>query len=130
MTRALELPCQILSGFGCSGGTVMSELFLRDRTVRRAALGGASNGQRMAALPCALVARALCDGVGHKPGTAAAYEFLGARALLQELVMAGFELKTGACYLGGTARSPGGNPNGGILPGCSTGFVPASLRRT
>jgi hypothetical protein len=83
-----------LSGLGCSGGVVMSELFLSDGSVRRAALVGRRDGQRMAALPCALVARALSHGAVPVRGAAAAYEFLGAGALLQNLIEAGFELHT------------------------------------
>ena len=70
----------------------MSELFLSDGSVRRAALVGRRDGQRMAALPCALVARELCNAAKVRPGTTTAYDFLGARPLLARLVDAGFEL--------------------------------------
>jgi hypothetical protein len=72
----------------------MSELFCHDGSVQRAALFGCRDGQRMAALPCALVARALYEGKTAKHGAATAYEFLGARALLQKVIEAGFELHT------------------------------------
>ena len=78
---------------GCSGGAVKSELFFGDGSVRRAVLVGRHDGQRMAALPCALVARALCEESIPVQGAATAYEFLGARSLLEKLVEAGFELK-------------------------------------
>src|SRR5262249_30171176 len=58
-------------GVGCSGGAVMTELFWADGSVRRAALLARRDGQRMAALPCALAAQALCAG-GGKPGVATA----------------------------------------------------------
>jgi hypothetical protein len=48
----------------------------------------------MAALPCALVARALATGDLAIRGAATAYEFLGAGTLLEKLVEAGFELHT------------------------------------
>jgi hypothetical protein len=92
IARVLEVPGRLLAWLGCSGGVVMSELFLSDGSVRRAALAGRRDGQRMAALPCALVARALCEAASARPGTATAYDFLGARPLLANLVDAGFEL--------------------------------------
>jgi hypothetical protein len=78
--------------FGTSGGAVMSEVFLRDGTTRRAALVARQDGQRMAALPCALVAHALAAGTAIAGGTRTAYEFLGAEALLEQCAAAGFEL--------------------------------------
>jgi hypothetical protein len=42
--------------FGTSGGAVMTEVSFSDGTTRRAALVALQEGQRMAALPCALVA--------------------------------------------------------------------------
>jgi len=95
MARVLELPGRLSAWLGCSGGAVMAELFLSDGSVRRAALIGRRDGQRMAALPCALVARALCEAARVRPGTATAYDFLGAGPLLAKLVDAGFELHTG-----------------------------------
>jgi hypothetical protein len=88
----LELPGRAFRWLGCSGGAVMAELFCVDGTVRRAALSGHRDAQRMAALPCALVARHLAETHALKPGAATAYEFLGARPLLNALVEAGFEL--------------------------------------
>jgi len=92
--RLLELPGRALGWLGCSGGAVMSELFLSDGSVRRAALVGHHDGQRMAALPCALAARALSESDVPIRGAITAYEFLGARPLLEKLVEAGFELHT------------------------------------
>lgn len=90
--RLLELPGRMMSWLGCSGGAVIAELFLADGTVRRAALVGTTDGQRMAALPCAFVARALSEGNLPRTGAATVYEFLGARTLLDKLIEAGFTL--------------------------------------
>jgi hypothetical protein len=92
--RLLQWPATLVSKVGCSGGALMTELFLADGSVRRAALAGRADAQRMASLPCALVTRGLCQGTAARPGTATAYEFLGARKLLDELVAAGFSLHT------------------------------------
>jgi hypothetical protein len=72
----------------------MSELFLADGTVTSAALSGRTDAQRMAALPCALVARALSEDCIAAPGALTAYDFMGARTLLDKLVEAGYELHT------------------------------------
>jgi hypothetical protein len=90
--RLLRLAGGALSKLGCSGGAVMTELFLADGSVRRAALVGRTDGQHMASLPCALAARALCAAPAVAPGARAAYEFFGARPLLKALVAAGFQL--------------------------------------
>jgi hypothetical protein len=81
-----------LGGLGCSGGAVMIELFYPDGSVHRAALVGRQDGQRMAALPCALVAHALASGNVKRGGACTAYELLGARALLEQVAAEGFEL--------------------------------------
>jgi hypothetical protein len=94
MARILELAARPSGRLGSSGGAVMSELFLADGSVHRAALVAHRDGQRMAALPCAFVARALHDGTVQRPGAATAYEFLGARPLIENLVNAGFQLHT------------------------------------
>jgi hypothetical protein len=70
----------------------MSEVFGADGVVRRAAVGGPDDGQRMAALPCAVVAQRLSAGEASIIGAATAYDFLGDEALLSELVSAGFAL--------------------------------------
>jgi hypothetical protein len=90
--RALDLPGRALGWLGCSGGAVMSELFFSDGSVRWAALVARRDGQRMAALPCALVARGLSVGDTYIQGAVTAYEFLGAATLLGKLVEEGFEL--------------------------------------
>jgi Saccharopine dehydrogenase NADP binding domain len=89
----LEWPGKALGWLGCSGAAVMAELFLADGSVRRAAISGPRDGQRMAALPCALVAHALSAGQVRVRGAATAYEFLGAQALVTGLIQAGFTLQ-------------------------------------
>jgi hypothetical protein len=79
---------------GCSGGAVMAELFFADGSVRRTSLVARTDGQRMAALPCAFVARDLCAGTNPLRGAQTAYEFLGAERLLQELQAAGFDWRS------------------------------------
>jgi hypothetical protein len=78
--------------FGTSGGAVMTEVFFSDGTMRLSSLVAPKEGQRMAALPCAIVARDLAAGTRIKGGAWTAYEFLGAEVLLDELIAAGFEL--------------------------------------
>jgi hypothetical protein len=90
-TAALfDFPGRLMGWYGHSGGFVMTELFLADDSVRRAAIGGPSDGQRMAALPCALVAQKLASIEGLHIGASTAYEFLGADGLLDALAAAGF----------------------------------------
>jgi hypothetical protein len=88
----LAWPGRCLQFLGCSGAAIQSELYLRGGEVRRAALATDRDGQRLAALPCALVAEALTLHGAIRLGAATAYEFLGAPALLEELVKAGFRM--------------------------------------
>jgi hypothetical protein len=81
-----------LPRLGTSGGVVMSEVFLGDGSIRRAALVARREGQRMAALPCALAAHALATTARPAAGTWTAYKFFGAEDLLGELTAAGFQL--------------------------------------
>ncbi|HEX4966748.1 MAG TPA: saccharopine dehydrogenase NADP-binding domain-containing protein [Thermoanaerobaculia bacterium] len=83
---------RILSRFGHSGGAVKVELWAPDGTAASAALGGDRDGQRMAALPAALVAQGLCEGTVTARGVVTAWEALGARALIEGLVASGFAL--------------------------------------
>jgi hypothetical protein len=92
MARFLERLGWVFRGIGSSGGAVLTELFFPDGSTRRAALVARKDGQRMAALPCALVARSLGQGPGPVQGACTAYELLGAVPLLEQLVAAGFEL--------------------------------------
>jgi hypothetical protein len=89
----LERVGRLTRGRGCSGGAVMTELFYEDGLVRRASLSGGRDGQRMAALPCALVGRVLCAGVPSRYGVATAYELLGAGPLLEGIGVEGFTLR-------------------------------------
>jgi hypothetical protein len=83
---------ELLRGLGCSGGAVMTELFYVDGSVRRAALVARRDGQRLAALPCALAAHALARGEIKGWGARTAYELLEAGTLLERLTAEGFEL--------------------------------------
>ena len=58
----------------------------------RAALSSDLDGQRMAALPCALAVEALLGGGGAREATGAlaAYDLLGAEALLARIEREGF----------------------------------------
>jgi hypothetical protein len=49
----------------------------------------------MAAMPCALAARNLVQGEVKRPGSATAYEFFEWKELLDQLVHAGFVLRSG-----------------------------------
>lgn len=81
--------------FGTSGAAIMTELFFTDGSSKHATLLAREYGQRMAALPCALVARSLCLKPATRFGAMTAYEFVGAPALLQKLTEQGFELFLG-----------------------------------
>lgn len=81
-----------LSGFGHSGGFVQVELFAPDGATATASLGGAEDGQRMAALPAAFVALGLLDGTVTARGVVTAYEALGTRRLIEALVAEGYVL--------------------------------------
>jgi hypothetical protein len=83
-----------LSFFGHSGGCVQVELWAPGggRSAPAVeALGGAENGQRMAALPAAFVAADLASGAIGPRGLTTAYEALGADGLLNRLAAAGYE---------------------------------------
>ena len=95
MARLLAVPGRLLGWLGCSGGAVLTELFPQEGPARQAALLARHDGQRMAALPCALVARALSAGRGSPSGALTAYEFLGSKTLLRGLTSEGFELVNG-----------------------------------
>jgi hypothetical protein len=81
-----------LSFFGHSGGWVQVELWDSGGARAAAALGGASDGQRMAGLPAAFVARGLHEGGVAGRGFTTAYEALGADALIERLIAEGYEL--------------------------------------
>jgi hypothetical protein len=84
---------RIFPRFGSSGCAVRADLFFAGGAGRSATLFTRANGQRMAALPCALVVRALCEGNSEARGALTAYEFLGADNLLKRLVAEGCALQ-------------------------------------
>jgi hypothetical protein len=88
----LNLPGRVFGRLGCSGAAIMTELFFADGSTCRAALVARGEGQRMAALPAALVAQRLGENLSLNRGVCAAYEFLGSGDLLQALVGQGHEL--------------------------------------
>jgi saccharopine dehydrogenase-like protein len=92
LLRGLAPLARRLSRFGHSGGFVKVDLVAPDGTAASAAIGGAIEGQRMAALPAAFVAQDLYEGRVPSSGVMTAYEVIGARPLLERLVAAGYEL--------------------------------------
>jgi hypothetical protein len=92
LTAALTRLSAWVPRVGSSGGVVMTELFY-EGTTRRAWVLARRDGQRMAGLPCAFVAEALCRGEPTAGGALTAYEFLGADRLLELLEAEGFERK-------------------------------------
>jgi NAD(P)-dependent dehydrogenase (short-subunit alcohol dehydrogenase family) len=91
--RAIGRP---LGGVGHSGGAILAELFWPDGERRWAALGSSTDGQQMAALPCALVAARLAEQRETDPvGALPAWQLFGVQPLLEELTAAGFSLTTG-----------------------------------
>ena len=70
---------------------IQVELIDRHGMVRRAALVAKQDGQRMAALPCALAVEALCGDVDLEPGAFSVVELLGGAPLLEAICQRGFE---------------------------------------
>jgi hypothetical protein len=89
--RLLELAAGPIR-WGTSGGAIMTELFYADGTSARATLLARRDGQRLAALPCALSALSLAGAQNSVAGAMTAYELLGPEALIAGLQQAGFEL--------------------------------------
>lgn len=83
---------RLASRFGHSGGYVKVELWSSDGERSGAWIGGAREGQRMAALPAAFVARGLYEGAVRARGTVTSYGALGARNLLERIAAAGYDL--------------------------------------
>jgi hypothetical protein len=77
---------------GTSAAVWRTELFFATGSIRQATLLARTDGQRLAALPCSLAVRALCEQTVPAPGAQTAYELLGADSLLRQLVAKGFEL--------------------------------------
>jgi hypothetical protein len=92
LLRAFTPLARGLSRFGHSGGFVKVELWSADGEAASLALGGARDGQRMAALPAAFVARDLYEGSLASRGVVTAWEALGAESLIDQLVKAGYTL--------------------------------------
>lgn len=90
LSRAILPMARLASRFGHSGGYVKVELWGDSRS--EASIGGAREGQRMAALPAAFVARGLHEGSLEARGTVPSYEALGARLLLERIAAAGYDL--------------------------------------
>ena len=91
--RTADLLSRLSLRVGSSGGVVQVEVFSPDG-LKRGSLSGARDGQRMAALPCVLVAERLCSGV-EATGVTTAPGLLGARPLLDAIAAEGFELSLG-----------------------------------
>jgi hypothetical protein len=81
----------LLRGIGSSGGAVMSELFFADGSTRRVAIVARQDGQRLAALPAVYVAERLSRGLECPRGAVTAYDVLGAKELIEQLVADGYE---------------------------------------
>lgn len=94
LSRAITPMARLASRFGHSGGYVKVELSGPDGERSGAWIGGAREGQRMAALPAAFVARGLYEGKVEARGTVTSYEALGAGPLLARISAAGYD----SCY--------------------------------
>jgi hypothetical protein len=84
--------CELLRGWGCSGGAVMTEFLFAGGAAGRATMLSRTDGQRMAAWPCVLVAEALAKAQPGRTGACTAFELLGAQPMLTQMVATGFEL--------------------------------------
>jgi hypothetical protein len=91
VSRAITPMARLASRFGHSGGYVKVELTGPDGKRSDAWIGGAREGQRMAALPAAFVARGLYEGSVEERGALTSYEALGARPLLDRISAAGYD---------------------------------------
>lgn len=91
LSRAITPMARLASRFGHSGGYVKAELWSPDGERSEAWIGGARDGQRMAALPAAFVARELYEGSMTARGAVTSYEALGARPLLEKISAAGYD---------------------------------------
>jgi hypothetical protein len=92
LTPWLERIGSVMGWCGSSSGVILVELFYASGSARRVALVARREGQRMAALPCALATRALCRESQLRRGAVTAYELLGGQRLLELLIAEGFEL--------------------------------------
>jgi short subunit dehydrogenase-like uncharacterized protein len=92
LLRAVTPVARVLSHFGHSGGFVKVELWSASGATASAALGGATDGQRMAALPAAFVAMSLYEGRVTARGVVTPWEALGAEPLIGRLVAQGYQI--------------------------------------
>lgn len=83
---------RIVPASGTSGGVVQCELSWTDGRTSRAAAVSTSGGQRMAVVPCVLVADALAGGNSAAVGARWPHEVVGAEALLAGVQRAGFAI--------------------------------------
>lgn len=90
--RALARLGNALRGVGTSAGAVMAELWWPEGERRGAALVAARDGQRMAALPCALAVAAL-SGLHQGGGALLPHELLGRDGLISALAAAGYPME-------------------------------------
>jgi hypothetical protein len=94
VARLLGATGGALGFMGHSGGAIMAELFWADGEKRAAALSSPANGQRLAALPCALAAARLAERRGGDPsGVLTPYQLFGVHPFLADLQAAGFTLR-------------------------------------
>ena len=91
LARALERLGRLLTGYGPSGGAVVTDLFWESGVTRRAAIYTSGGAQRMAALPCVSSVSALLEKPALPRGAMTAYELLGAQKLLEGLVAEGYQ---------------------------------------
>ena len=85
----------VVGAAGTSGGAVLCELFWADGRTSRAAAVSASDGQRMAVLPCVMVAHALAGGANASIGARWPHDVIAADALLDGVRRAGFAIVDG-----------------------------------
>jgi hypothetical protein len=87
--RLLARAGAMAPGFGGSGGAIQVEGWLSDGRSVRASAVSVTEGQRMAALPCAAAAECLVRGRPASGGARVAYDLLGAGPLLDRLAVEG-----------------------------------------
>jgi saccharopine dehydrogenase-like NADP-dependent oxidoreductase len=93
--RTASLLCRLaalLPGRGATGGAVLVELAWKDGRRAARALVAGEKAQRMAALPCALVADALATGASPVTGVRPPTEVVAPAALLSSLQAAGLRV--------------------------------------
>ncbi len=97
-SRFAQLICFLgnkIPDVGCSGGAIVTELFWSDGRVEVGTVSSATQGQKMAVMPCIFVAFDLCTRNSVPPGFSTAYAFLGANTLLSGMEYWGFSVQPG-----------------------------------